>query len=182
MLSLLQPSWKSSIPTSLAPFPSPPVNTLLFPCHIRGHKLPMELPLRYGLFSWTIERRLTCSTIAFSPTRSYLSIYHVVLLARLTIFSRTKVNVWNFLTIVSQSRDLCHPAYPRAPSWVLGNSFLWSMTSAPQIHKHGNMSTTLPLQTWSQRMVLVTSRVLWIRSFAGRAVTSSNLTLTSAKN
>ena len=49
-----------------------PVNTLLFPCYIRGHKLPMELALQYNtdctiqyntiqyrLFSWTIEKRFT---------------------------------------------------------------------------------------------------------------------------
>ena len=45
--------------TSLAHFPNPPVNTLLFPRYIHGHKLPIELALQYGLFSWNTEKRLT---------------------------------------------------------------------------------------------------------------------------
>ena len=118
MLSLLQPSWKLTIPTSLAPFPSSPVNTLLFPCYICEHKLPMQLALQYGLFSWTIKRHSTWSTIALSPARCCLYIFHVVLLAGLSIISWTEVNMWNFLTIFSQSEELCHPVYLRTPSWL----------------------------------------------------------------
>lgn len=138
--------------------------------HIYGNKLPIQPALQYALSSWNITRRSTWSTIALLPTRSYLSILHVVSLTGLSIFSWIEVNVWNFPTIVSQSGDLCHPVYLRATSagsLVTRSYEEWPSPSDAQTWKYVDNTTlveVIPKDGVSRTQSAVDSVVRWSRS------------------
>ena len=89
------------------------------------------------MFSCTIKRRSTQSIIALSPWRPYLSI-STGCLSLVYQFSHGQKSMretfLRFFLRVGTSAIRCTPGH-------------YAGTSSPQMHKHGNMSTTLPLQS-----------------------------------